>query len=90
MPFGREEPLRVTMGFPLFPEQLEGPFGQGDVAVARAFAGADVQEHALGIDVGNLQMQTFAQAQAAGINGGQANAVIEGRDLSQDLGISGP
>jgi hypothetical protein len=44
-----------------------------------------VQEHAWGIDVGNLHIQTFAQAQAAGINGRQANAMIEAFDLLKDL-----
>ncbi len=85
MTFAGEKPQLVPMGFPLFSEQLQSALGQGDIAVTTAFAGADVQEHALGIDVGNLQIQTFAQAQAAGINGRQANAVIEAFDPLKDL-----
>jgi len=43
-----------------------------------------VQEHALGINVADLQAQPFAQAQAAGINGAETDAVIQGRDVGQD------
>ena len=58
--------------------------GQGDVAVAVALAGADVQEHALRIDVADLQVEGFAQAQAAGVDGGQGDAMIQGGDAGQD------
>ncbi len=83
--FAGKKPARMPMGFPLLAEQLQEPFGQWDITVAITFAGADVQEHALGIDVADLEVQAFTQAQAAAINGGQANALIEGRDLRQDL-----
>ena len=59
-------------------------FGQGHVAVAVALAAADVEEHALGINVADLQAQAFAQAQAAGIDGDQADAMIQGGDGGQD------
>jgi hypothetical protein len=83
--FAGKKPALMPMRSPLFAEQAQGAFGQGDITVAIAFARADVQEPALGIDVADLEVQAFAQAQAAGINGDQANAVIEGSDLSQDL-----
>jgi hypothetical protein len=73
------------MSLPLFAEQLQSALRQGDIAVAIAFARADVQEHALGIDVRNLEIQAFTQAQAAGVDGAQANAVIEGFDSLEDL-----
>ena len=41
-----------------------------------ALAGADVQEHAFGIDVADLEAQPFAQAQAAGVNEQQADVLI--------------
>ena len=50
----------MAVGFPLFAQEQQGALGQGDVAVAIAFARADVQEHASGIDVGNLEAQAFA------------------------------
>jgi hypothetical protein len=55
------------MGFPVLAQQLESAGGQGDITVGVAFAAADVQEHALAVDVAHLQMESFAQAQAAGI-----------------------
>ena len=51
--------------------------GQRDVTVAIALATPDVEEHAVGIDIADLQAQAFAQAQAAGIDGGQADAMIQ-------------
>ena len=72
------------MGFPLLAQVAEGLFGQGHVTIPLAFAGADVQEQALGINVANLQAQAFAQAQAAGINRDQGHAMIEGRNLLED------
>ena len=39
----------------------------------------------MGINVRDLEVQTFAQTQPAGIEGEQANAMIEGGDTSQDL-----
>jgi len=62
----------------------EGFFGQGDVAVALALAGADMEEHAWGIDVAHLEAQAFAQAQTAGIDGDQGHSLIEQRHAGQD------
>src|SRR5437773_747829 len=59
--FGREKPVRMPMSFPLFLEPVQGAFGQGDITVAIAFARADMQEHALGIHILDLQVQAFAQ-----------------------------
>ena len=47
----------MPVGFPLLAEQFQGALGQGHVAVAIAFAAADVEEHAFGIDVADLQAQ---------------------------------
>ena len=49
--FGGEEQVRMAMGFPALAQQEQGALGQGDVAVAIALAGTDVEEHALGVDV---------------------------------------
>jgi len=81
---GEQEP-GMAMGFPAFPEQEQGALRQGDVAVAVALAGADVEEHALGVDVADFQVEGFAQAQAAGVDGGQGDAMIQGGDGGQDL-----
>lgn len=76
--FGREEQCGMFMGSPLLAQELERALGQGNVTITIAFARADVQEHAPGIDIGNGQAQAFAQAQAAGIDGGQSDAMIQG------------
>lgn len=63
--------------------------GQRDVTVAITLAGADVEEPAFGINVGDLQAQAFAQAQAAGIDRGQGDAMIQrghGREEAPHLG----
>jgi hypothetical protein len=74
--FGREDQRGMPMRFPVFPQALEGAFGQRHVAILIALATADVEEHALGINVADLEAQPFAQAQAAGINEHQADALI--------------
>ena len=66
----------MTMRFPMFPQVLEGAFGQRHVAIPIALATAEVQEHAFGIDVPDLEAQPFAQAQAAGVNEQQADVLI--------------
>lgn len=83
--FGREQEGGMAMGLPELAEQFQGALGQGHVAIAIAFAATDVEEHALRIDVAHLQAQAFAQPESTGVDGGQADAVIQGLDLGQDL-----
>jgi hypothetical protein len=64
---------------------FEGAAGQRHVAVAIAFAGANVQEHPLAIDVGHLQVQTFTQTQAAGVKSDERNPLVQGGDAAEDL-----
>ena len=67
----------MPMGRPELAQQFERALRQGHVTVAVAFAGPDVQEHAFGVDVANLQLEGFTQAQAAGIDRGQGDAVVQ-------------
>jgi hypothetical protein len=83
--FGGKEQRRMTMTFPLLAQEPQRAFGQRDVTVLIAFATADVQEHALGINVANLEIQTFTQAQAAGVDGDQADAMIQRGNVGQDV-----
>jgi hypothetical protein len=80
---GREEQDRMAVRFPLLAQEPEGALGQGNVAVLIAFAGAEVQEHALGVDIADLQAQTLPQAQSARVNGAEADAMIQGRHRGQ-------
>jgi len=87
--FGGKKEGWMAMGFPLLAQEEQGALGQGDVAIAIAFARADMQEHASGIDVGNLEAQAFAQTQTAGVNGDEADAVVQQGNFGQneaDLG----
>lgn len=82
---GGEQERGMTMGFPQIPQQMEGAFGQGHVTILIALAGADVQEHAFGIDVADLEPDPFAQAQAAGVDGAEANPMIQDGNLLENL-----
>jgi len=77
VPLGGEEQCGMAMRFPLLAQEQQRAFGQRDIAVLVALAAADVQEHAFRIDIADLEPHAFAQPQAAGIDGGQAHAVIQ-------------
>ena len=77
-----EEPLRMVMGFPQLPEEFQSPLRQWDVAVLVPFA-ADVQEHAVAVDVRDLQGPAFGQSQPAGVDGGQTDAMAEHVDAGE-------
>lgn len=66
---GGEEQSGMAMGFPLLAQKLKGALRQWHITVLVSFAAADVQEHALGIDVANLEAQAFSQTKAARVNG---------------------
>jgi len=82
--FGGKEERGMTVGFPLLAQQPQGAFGQGHVTIVVALAGADVQEHPFGINVADGQREPFAQAQAAGVNEAQTNAMVQGRHRGQN------
>jgi hypothetical protein len=75
----------MVMGSPELAQEQQGALGQRHVAVPITLAAADVQQGALAIDIRDLQAQAFAQAQAAGVDGGQGDAMIEGFDAAQDF-----
>ena len=82
--FAGEQEGRMAVGFPELAQEEQGALGQGNVAVAIAFARADMQEHASGINVGNLEAQAFAQTQTAGVDGGKADTLVQQRNFSQN------
>ena len=83
VPLGGKEQCGMAMRFPLLAQEQQGAFGQRDIAVLVALAAADVQEHAFRIDIADLEPHAFAQPQAAGVNGGQADAMIQGGHQGQ-------
>ena len=76
--------MTVAVGAPELAEPFQGPLRQGHVTVAVAFAGADVQEQAFGIHIAHLQLEGFAQAQAAGVDRGQSHPVVQRLHLGQN------
>ena len=78
MTFGGKEQDGMAVGFPLLGQAQQRARGHRDVAILIAFASADVQEHALGIDVADFQPKPFTQTQAAGVNGDEADPMIQG------------
>ena len=82
--FGWEEEAGMAMALPACTEQQEGALREGDVTVTVALAATDVQEHALRVNVADLQVQALAQAQATGIDGDQGDAVVQRRHRGED------
>lgn len=76
--FGREEQARMAMRLPELAQEDQRALGQRDVTVLVPLAAADVEEQALRINVAHFQLEPFAQPEAAGIDGGQGDALIEG------------
>jgi hypothetical protein len=73
------------MGFPERAQMLQSAAWQGDVTVAIAFAGADVQEHPSGINVAHLQVQTFTQTQSAGVKSDEGDPLVQGGGAGENL-----
>ena len=42
-----------------------------------------MDHHALTIDIGDFEMKAFVEAQAAGVDGGKIDVVVEGFDVGQ-------
>ena len=85
MAFGRKEPDGIAMSFPEGAQMFEGACWQGDITVAIAFAGADVQEHPSGINVGDPQVQSFTQTKPAGVKSDQGDPLVQGGGAGEDL-----
>ena len=64
-----EKPERRPMSEPKLPEQFQGLLGQRHITFLGSFA-PNSQLHQLSVDVFDPEKSSFAQAQAAGINGG--------------------
>jgi len=82
-PGSREDPDRGAMRPPEFPQHREDLLRQGDVAILLCLA-VDVEQHAGAVDVADLQASAFGEAQATGVDRGQAGAVGRDADLLED------
>jgi len=79
-----EEPNRIAMGDPILAQHFQDGFWQGNIAVFSAFPMADVQQEAVAVDVGDLQVQSFLQAQPTSIDRVQAGSVVLAAYAPQD------
>ena len=78
-----EEPLRGAVGAPVFAQAGEGGGRDGDVAVAAALA-VDVQEHAVGLDIGDGKAGPFEEPQTAGVDRDETGAVNRQAHAAED------
>ena len=78
---GWEEKTWMAVGEPIAAQELKSGLGQWDVAILGALAAVDMDHHAGAIDIGDFEMKSLVQAQAAGIDGGQIGVVVEGFDV---------
>jgi hypothetical protein len=81
---GWEEEARMTVGHPIAAEQVEGGLGEGHVAIFRALSTVDMDHHAAAIDIGDFEVETFMESQAAGIDAGKIGVILEGFDLGKN------
>jgi len=80
----REEEAGVTVGPPIAAEQVEGGWGERDVAVLGPLSTVDMDHHAGGVDIGDFEMEAFVKSEAAGIDGGEIGVILEGMDLCKN------
>jgi hypothetical protein len=59
---GGEEEARVAVGHPIAAEQIEGGWGQRDVAILGTLSTVDMDHHTGGIDIGDFEMETFVKS----------------------------
>jgi len=76
---------------PVATEDEQDALGQGDESVLTALCAADVEEHALGVDVGDAEGADLADAESGAVGGHDDGAVlwlIEGGEEGVDLGAA--
>jgi hypothetical protein len=85
---GGEEEAWVAVGRPVAAEGVERACGKWDVAIDGAFAAVDMNEGACGVDVADLEGETFGEAQAERVDRPEAGTAVfaaSGRDDATDL-----
>ena len=78
---GREEQAGMAVSAPVLAQQLKRRVRQQNIAVLGALAAVDMDHHARAIDIGDFEMESLVQAQAAGVDGGEVGVVVEGFDV---------
>ena len=73
----RKEPGTELIELPVAPQQRQQVGGEHHEAIAFPLALAYADDHALGVDVGALQLTEFGDADARGIESGQDHAMFQ-------------
>ena len=73
----------MAVGAPVLTQELEGGVGQRNAAVLGALA-RHVEHLASAVDVGDLEVSAFQEAQAARVDGDEADAVDGAADAVED------
>ena len=78
-PLSGEQPALWTVATPIIAELFRQEGGQGHQAILVPLGTADVQEHPLAVDVGDVQGDDFGDAQSGTIGGGERRLVLRPR-----------
>lgn len=73
------------MGFPEIPKDVKGSLRQRDVSILVPLAPVDVDKHAVGVDIRDLQVRSFPDAQTKGVYDGEAGLVMGEPHRVQDV-----
>ena len=65
---GWKNPVFVAMGFVIFPEDLQGGFRQRDQAIFGTLSTMDMDEHSLGVDIFNMEIESFLESESQGVD----------------------
>jgi hypothetical protein len=80
----REEEARMAVGPPIAAEQKEGGLREGHIAILGPLSTVDMDHHAVAVDIGDFEIETFVKSEAAGIDGGKIGVILEGFDAIQN------
>ena len=79
-----EEQARMVVGEPMAAEQMEGGLGERDIAILGTLSTVDMDHHTVAINIGDFEVETFMEPEAAGVDGGKIDVIVEGFDLGKN------
>ncbi len=79
-----KEPFWIAVAFPVVAQHLQGFVWQRHKAIFTIFALHDVHDHALTVDVRDLEITAFEQAQTAGVDSQETDAVTLESNAGKD------
>ena len=70
----RKQEFRIAMGDPVVSQQRQCRCGEWQKSIFGSLAAMDVNHHALGIDIADLQVESFFQPQSERVDGPEVDA----------------